>query len=178
LVLEPGDGDGNPTEGQIADLQRVTHQTIRSVTDDLEAFSFNTAIARMMEFTNALQKAKRTPVYDTAAWNEAIETLLLLLAPSCPHIAEELWERIDHPYSIHEQPWPTFDPELAAEEMITLVVQVNGKLRARFDVPAAITEGEAKKAALADENVQRHIENKEIRRLIYVPGRLVNVVVR
>jgi leucyl-tRNA synthetase len=178
LVLEPGDGNGDPTEEQIADLQRATHQTIRSVTHDLESFAFNTAIARMMEFTNTLQKAKRTSVYDTAAWNEAIETLLLLLAPSCPHIAEELWERTSHPYSIHEQPWPTFDPDLAAEEMITLVVQVNGKLRARLEVPADITEEEAKRTALADENVQRHIDGKERKRLIYVPGRLVNVVVR
>jgi leucyl-tRNA synthetase len=177
LVLEPGDGDGNPAEEQIADLRRVTHQTIRSVTDDLEAFSFNTAIARMMEFSNALQKAKRTPVYATDAWNEAVETLLLLLAPSCPHIAEELWERTGRPYSIHERSWPTFDPELAAEEMITLVVQVNGRLRARLEVPADITEEEAKRAALADENVQRHTESKEMKRLIYVPGRLVNVVV-
>jgi leucyl-tRNA synthetase len=177
LVLEPGDGNRNPTEEQIADLQRATHQTIRSVTDDLESFSFNTAIARMMEFTNTLQKARRTPVYDTPAWHKAVETLLLLLAPSCPHIAEELWERTNRPYSIHEQPWPEFDPELAAEEMITLVVQVNGKLRARLDVPADITEEEAKKAALADENVQRHIEGEEIKRLIYVPGRLVNAVI-
>jgi leucyl-tRNA synthetase len=177
LVLEPGDGSGDPVEAQIADLQRATHQTIRSVTDDLESFSFNTAIARMMEFTNTLQKAKRTSVYNTTAWDEAIETLLLLLAPSCPHISEELWERIGRPYSIHQQPWPEHDPGLAAEEMITLVVQVNGRLRARLEVPADITGEEAKKAALADENVQRHIEGKERKRLVYVPGRLVNVVV-
>jgi leucyl-tRNA synthetase len=131
----------------------------------------------MMEFTNALQKARKTPVYGTDAWNEAVETLLLLLAPSCPHIAEELWERTGRPYSIHQQPWPEFDPDLAAEEMIILVVQVNGKLRARLEVPADITEEEARRAALADENVQRYIEGGEMRRVIYVPGRLVNVVV-
>jgi leucyl-tRNA synthetase len=156
----------------------VTHQTIRSVTHDLEEFSFNTAIARLMEFTNALQKAKRTSVYNADAWNEAIETLLLLLAPCCPHIAEELWELRGGGYSVHLQPWPEFDPELAAEEMITLVVQVNGKLRARLEVPADITEEAAKEAALVDENVQRYVEGKEMKRLIYVPGRLVNVVVR
>jgi len=178
VVLEPGQRRGDATEDQIADLQRVTHQTIRSVTDDLEAFSFNTAIARLMEFTNALQKARRTSVYGADAWNEAIETLLLLLAPCCPHIAEELWDRTSRGYSIHLQAWPQFDPELAAEEMITLVVQVNGKLRARLEVPADITEEAAKKAALADENVQRYVEGQEMKRLIYVPGRLVNVVVR
>jgi leucyl-tRNA synthetase len=177
LALEPGEAGGDATEDEIAELQRATHQTIQSVTEDMEAFSFNTSIARLMEYTNTLQKAKRTSVYRTEAWDEAIETLLLLLAPSCPHIAEELWERIGGPYSIHQQPWPVFDPELAAEEMITLVVQVNGRLRARFEVPVDISEEEAKETALADENVQRHIEGKDVKRLIYVPGRLVNVVV-
>jgi len=176
LVLNPTDVEGTPTEEQIADLRRATHQTIRSVTDDIQAFSFNTAIARLMEFTNTLQKAKRTPVYGTDSWDEAVKTLLLLTAPSCPFVAEELWARIGGAYSIHEQPWPEFDPELAAEEMITLVVQVNGKLRGRIEVPADISEERAKEAALADENVQHHLEGKALRRLIYVPGRLVNVV--
>jgi len=177
LVLEPNDVNDNPTNEQLADLQRATHQTIRSVTDDMEAFSFNTSIARLMEFTNTLQKAKRTAVYGTDAWDEAIETLLLLLAPACPFISEELWTRTGGEYSIHEQSWPEFDPDLAAEEMITLVVQVNGKLRARMEVPVDISEDEAKEAALADENVQRHLDEREVKRLIYVPGRLVNVVV-
>ncbi len=176
LVMGPSRAEGKPTEEQVADLQRATHQTIRSVTEDMEAFSFNTAIARMMEYTNTLQKAKRTAVVKSEAWDEATETLLLLLAPSCPHIAEELWARIDRPYSIHEQPWPEFDPDLAAEEMITLVVQVNGKLRARLEVPVDIGEEEAKEIALADDNVQRHIDGMTIKRVIYVPGRLVNIV--
>ncbi len=176
LVLEPAEGGAAPAEEHIADLQRATHQTIRSVTDDLQAFSFNTAIARLMEFSNTLQKAKRTPVYGTDSWDEAVETLLLLTAPSCPFIAEELWARVGGPYSIHAQSWPEFDPELAAAETITLVVQINGKLRARMEVPADIDEKSAKEAALADENVQRHLEGRDVRRLIYVPGRLVNVV--
>ncbi len=176
VILEPVEVEGAPTEDQISDLQRQIHQTIRSVSDDMESFSFNTSIARLMEFTNALQRAKRTPIYGTDVWEEAIRTLLLLLAPSCPFVAEELWERIGEPYSIHEQAWPAFDPELAAEETITLVVQVNGKLRARMEVPVDINEERAKQAALADESVQRHLEGKEVKRLIYVPGRLVNVV--
>ena len=177
LVLEPGEDGGNPTDDQVADLRRVTHQTIESVTEDMERFSFNTAIARLMEYTNTLQKAKRTRVYASDAWDEAVETLLLLLAPSSPHIAEELWERTGRSFSIHQQPWPEFDPDLAAEELITLVVQVNGKLRARLEVPTDVSEEAAKEAALADDNVQRHIEGKDVKRLIYVPGRLVNVVV-
>jgi leucyl-tRNA synthetase len=177
LVVEPADGSGAPDEEAVADLRRVTHQTIERVTRDMEAFAFNTIIAGLMEFTNALQKAKRTPVYGTEAWDEAIETLILMLAPGCPHVAEELWARLGQPYSVHQQDWPTFDPELAAEEVVTLVVQVNGKLRARLEVPADIGEEQARAQALADENVQRHVEGREIRKVIYVPGRLVNIVV-
>jgi leucyl-tRNA synthetase len=164
------------SEKEVADLRRWTHKTIKRITDDMEAFTFNTIIAGLMEFTNALQKAKQTPIYGTEAWEEAIETLLLLLAPCCPHIAEELWARTGRPYSIHQQAWPTFNAELAAEEVITLIVQINGKVRARIDVPADIGEEEARAAALADENIQRHIAGKDVRKVIYVPGRLVNVV--
>ncbi|HEY68666.1 MAG TPA: leucine--tRNA ligase [Thermoflexia bacterium] len=181
LVLEPGQSASQrvsePTEKEVADLRRWTHKTIKRVTDDMEAFAFNTIISALMEFTNALQKAKQTSLYGTEAWDEAIETLLLLLAPCCPHIAEELWARTGRPYSIHLQPWPEYNPDLAAEEVITLVVQVNGRVRARLEVPADITEEAAREAALSDPNVQRHIAGKEVRKVIYVPGRLVNVVV-
>ena len=179
LVLEEprGRDQGGPTEKEIADLRRATHKTIKRVTDDLEEFAFNTVIAALMEFTNTLQKAKETAVYGTEAWEEGIETLLLLLAPCCPHIAEELWVRTGRPYSIHQQPWPEYDPALTVEEVVTLVVQVNGKVRARIEVPADITEEAAKEAALAEPNVQRHIDGKEIRKIVYVPGRLVNIVV-
>jgi leucyl-tRNA synthetase len=177
LALEPGQTEGVPTKAEVASLRRWTHRTIGRVTDDLEAFAFNTIIAGLMEFTNALVKAKKTSVYGTDAWDEAIETLLLLLAPSCPHIAEELWARTGRSYSVHQQSWPEFDPSLAAEEVITLVVQINGKVRARLEVSADITEEAARAAALADENIQRHLGGKEPRQMIYVPGRLVNVVV-
>jgi len=185
LVLDPSsppaggtEGGRAPTDAEIAALRRWTHKTIRRVTDDMEAFAFNTIIAGLMEFTNALQKARQTAVYGTEAWEEAVETLMLLLAPCCPHIAEDLWARTGRPYSVHRQSWPEFDAGLAAEETITLVVQVNGKLRAKLDVPADIAEEAAREAALADENVVRHIEGKEVRKVIYVPGRLVNLVVK
>lgn len=182
LVLEPAppsppEGGRAPTDKEIADLRRWTHKTIKRVTDDMEAFTFNTIIAGLMEFTNALQRARQTPVYGTEAWDEAIETLLLLLAPCCPHIAEELWERTGRPYSIHQQSWPEFEPDLAAEEVITLVVQVNGKLRSRIEVSANISEEAAREAALADANIQRYIGDRPVRKLIYVPGRLVNIVI-
>ena len=177
LALEPAERSGAPSEEQTADLRRWTHKTIRRVTGDLEEFAFNTTIAGLMEFANALQKAKLTPVYGTEAWDEAIRTMILLLAPSCPHIAEELWGRIGQSYSVHRQSWPEFDPDLAAEEVITLIIQVNGKVRARLEVPADISEDAAREAALTDENVQRHIEDKDIRQVIYVAGRLINIVV-
>jgi leucyl-tRNA synthetase len=176
-VLEPGEAKGAPTDKQIAELRRSTHKTIKRVTDDMEAFTFNTIIAGLMEFTNALQKAKQTAIYGTEAWEEAIETLLLLLAPCCPHIAEELWTRIGRPYSVHQQSWPAFNADLAADEVITLIVQINGKVRARIEAAVDITEEAAREAALSDENVRRHIGDREIRKVIYVPGRLVNIVV-
>ncbi|TET50495.1 MAG: hypothetical protein E3J64_08145 [Anaerolineales bacterium] len=176
VVVEPAEAKGEVSDQEVADLRRWTHKTIRRVTNDLETFSFNTIIAGLMEFTNALQKAKATPVYGTEAWDEAIETLLLLLAPACPHIAEELWARSGREYSIHQQSWPECDPGLAAEEVVTLIVQINGKVRGRIEVPAGIDEETAKETALADENVRRHLEGREIRRLVYVPGRLVNIV--
>jgi leucyl-tRNA synthetase len=177
VVLEPKpEAEGQATPEEIADLRRKTHQTIKKVTQDMEAFAFNTMIATLMEFNNYLIRAKEMPVAHTSAWDEAIEALLLMLAPSCPHIAEELWTRTGRPYSIHQQAWPIWDPDLAAEEVFTLVVQVNGKLRDRLKVPVGISEEEAKKLALASEGAKRHLEGLEVKRVVYVPGRLVNIV--
>jgi leucyl-tRNA synthetase len=165
-------------EAQLRGLRRKQHQTIRKVTHDLERFSFNTMIAALMEYTNYLIKAKETSVAGTPAWDEAIETLLLLMAPSFPHISEELWARIDQEYSIHQQAWPTWDDELAAEETITIVVQVNGKVRDRFDAPADIGEEDAKAQALATPGARKFLADKQTLKVIYVPGRLVNIVVK
>ena len=129
-------------------LSRVTHQTIRKVTQDLERLRLNTMIAALMEFTNYLARVKEEGAVSVSAWKEASDTLLLLLAPTSPHLAEELWQQMGHSYSIHNQSWPKWDEELAKEEEITLVVQVNGKLRDRITVPASITEAEARKLAL------------------------------
>jgi len=176
LVQESETAGGVPSEHETSDLRRWTHKTIRRVTQDMEDFSFNTIIAGLMEFTNALQKAKNTPVYETDAWTEAIETLILLLAPVTPHLAEELWSRTGHPYSVHTQSWPEFIADLATDQVITLIVQINGKVRARLQVPADITEEAARESALNEENVQRNISGKTVRKVIYVPGRLVNIV--
>jgi leucyl-tRNA synthetase len=159
-------------------LTRITHQTIRKVTEDLEGIRFNTMIAALMEFTNYLAGVKETGAVTDSAWEKSRDTLLLLLAPTAPHLAEELWQRTGHDYSIHNEKWPEWDEALARDEEITLVVQVNGKLRDRIMVPASITEAEAKQIVLERQRVKAYLEGKEITDIIYVPGRLVNLVVR
>jgi leucyl-tRNA synthetase len=160
------------------DLSRLTHQTIKKVTEDMERLRFNTMLAALMEFTNYLTKVREEGMVSLLQWGEAIDTLLLLLAPTTPHLAEELWQQRGHEYSIHNQNWPRWDEELARDEEITLVVQVNGRLRDRITVPASITEAEAKKVALESRRVKAYLEGKEITNMVYVPGRLINLVVR
>jgi len=103
---------------------------------------------------------------------------VLMMAPITPHLAEELWERLGGAYSVHDQRWPEWDADLAADEVITLIVQVNGRVRARIEVPAQIDEESAKEVALAQENAQLHLKGLTVRQIIYVPGRLVNIVAR
>ena len=158
-------------------IQRKLHQTIKKCYNDLDRFRFNTAISAMMELSNDLGRAWTDRSIPSETWRECIRSLLLMLAPVAPHIAEELWERAGHPYSIHQQLFPSWDEDLAAAEVVTLVIQVNGKLRDKLEVPAGIAEEEAKVLALASPKVQAHIENQHIARTIYVPGRLVNVVI-
>jgi len=160
------------------ELSRITHQTVRKVASDLERIHLNTMIAALMEFTNHLGRIKETGAVTSSAWAEAIRVLLLLLAPTAPHLTEELWQRLGYPYSIHNQPWPQWNEELARAEEATLVVQVNGRLRDRITVPLSITEAEAKSLAMASQRVKGHLEGRELLKTIYVPGRLVNLVVR
>src|SRR5579884_1532680 len=140
LVLEPYGRAGAVDEEATRDLQRQRHKAVQAVTDDLEAFRFNTMLARLMEYTNALARAKEAGNVSGEAWREAVETLMLLVAPAAPHIAEELWARTGGAYSVHQQPWPAYEPAMAAEEQITVVVQVNGKVRDRLTLPAGVTE--------------------------------------
>jgi leucyl-tRNA synthetase len=175
-VLEEIDDGGARRAGK--ELRHVTHKTIKRVTQDLERFRFNTMIAALMEFTNYLGKVREERLVENAAWQEAIDALLLLLAPTAPHLAEELWTRTGHPYSMHNQAFPTWDEELAAEEEFTLVIQVNGRLRDRINVPVSITEEEAQELALGSERIRRYLEGGEVAKIIYVPRRLVNIVVK
>ncbi len=171
--------DSSPVdEGAVRDLDRTVHKTIRRVTDDLEKFKFNTALAALMELSNDMGRTWEASSVSSEAWDGAVENLLLLLAPMAPHISEELWERTGHDFSIHSQALPSWDPDLATDEVITLVVQVNGRLRDRLEVPVSISEDAAKEAALSSERVAVHTEGKQVARVIYVPGKLVNVVAK
>jgi len=173
-------GEASPAVKQQTEreLLRITHQTIRKVTGDFERIRFNTMIAALMELTNYLAKVNEEGTVAVSTWQRSIDTLLLLLAPTAPHLAEELWQQTGHEYSIHNQSWPQWDKELAKDEEITLVVQVNGKLRDRITVPVSITEAEAKQVALESQRVRMYLGDKEVFGIIYVPGRLVNLVVR
>jgi leucyl-tRNA synthetase len=157
-------------------LRRAAHVTVDAVTDDIEEMHFNTAISKLMELTNAIVRARETGLAGTDAYAEAVDMLLLLLAPIAPHVTEELWERRGHGYSIHQQPWPVADAELAAADTIELPVQVDGKLRDRLVVTPDTPAGEIERMALASEHVQRYLEGRSPARVVQIPGRLVNVV--
>ncbi|HKZ26321.1 MAG TPA: leucine--tRNA ligase [Rubrobacteraceae bacterium] len=158
-----------------AELDRRTARLVKKVTEDLLLFRFNTALAALMEHTNYLLAVKGE--VGESEWAEALRTFVLVLAPFAPHHAEEMWALRGQPYSVHEGAWPEWDESLIVTEEITLVVQVNGKLRDRIEAPADVSEEMAKELALSSEKVRPHIEGREIRKSVYVPGRLVNFVV-
>ncbi len=176
VVDAPPDVDGEAAEAEVEALKRLTHQAVRKVSEDLDSFSFNTAVAALMSFSNGLGRAKSTPVVKTEVWCDAIRTFVLLLAPMMPHLAEELWERIGGKFSVHEQAWPEWDEEIARPATIEMPVQVNGKVRARFEVEVDAPGEDVERLALEQPNVQAHLQGKKPRKVIVVPNRLVNVV--
>ena len=160
---------GKIVEGQNNDLSKVTHQTIKRVEEAINSLRFNTAISAMMECTNAYTAAKEVP-------KDLFLTFLKLLSPFAPHLAEEINSILEEGELLSEQRWPELDESLLVESEIQLIVQVNGKLRARIQVPADVSKEDAEKAALADENVTAHTDGKTVRKVIVVPGKLVNIV--
>jgi leucyl-tRNA synthetase len=169
---------GEQTEADRA-VRQAVHRTIAEVTKDIERWSYNTAVAHCMELFNAVQRYGREPSQPHAdVWNEALDTLFLLLAVMTPHVTAELWER-RHPGepSVHQQPWPEFDPELVRQETVTMVIQVNGKVRDRVEVDAGISESEAEAVALALPKVRDALNGAAPKRVVARPPRLVNVVV-
>jgi leucyl-tRNA synthetase len=169
-----------PADGNSKDLEltAAAHKTIKKVSEDVHNMSFNTAIAAMMSLVNDLYKFKaEAGVSRSAGWRFALESLTLLLAPFAPHIAEEVWHNLGHEESVHVSQWPEWDEQLVAEEVVTLAVQINGKVRSEIVVPADITEADAIAAAKADGKIAPQIEGREIKKAIYVAGRLVSLVV-
>ena len=171
-VWEMAQSEAQPQGPRDPDVDRAVHRTIAKVTEDLQTESFNTAVAAMMELSNALQRAVG-PSRD-----EGVATLLLLLAPFAPYMTEELWERRGGRGSIHRQSWPTHDPKVAAANEVTLVLQIDGKVRDRVTAPAGTLQPAAEKLAMESPKVKAALDGRRIERTIYVPDRLVNIVTR
>ena len=161
ITDEPMDRDG----------ERLLHQTIRKVTDDIESLSYNTAISQLMIFVNDLAKRPKRS-------RQAVETLVLLLSPMAPHICEELWQRLGHADTLAYEKWPECDEASLAQDSVTIVVQINGKPRAKLELPAGLDKDALLAAVKANPDVAKHTDGKTIVKEIAVPGRLVNLVVR
>ncbi|MEZ6035194.1 MAG: leucine--tRNA ligase [Planctomycetaceae bacterium] len=167
VVLLTAVVDSAPAEDQL----RILHKTIKAVTDDIDRLSFNTAISRMMEFTNFMSGQETRS-------RSVLETFVLLLNPFAPHIAEELWNALGHASTLSYEPWPSYDPALLVEDTIEVPVQFNGKLRSKIVVPANSDAAALEAAARADEIVQKNLDGKTVVKVVAVPGRMVNFVVR
>lgn len=179
LVQEYSKADNVVTNTTDAEkILKIAHSAVKKVTKDIEDEKFNTAVSTMMEAVNSYYKLKETsPIGKSDAWTFAVESLLQILAPFAPHITEELWHELGHTTTIHVDNWPKWDKAYLQTSTVMLVVQVNGKVRAKLEVPADITEEEAAQRAVADENVQKFITGRDIKKTIYVPGKLMSFVV-
>ena len=169
-VTQPPATKGVPLDEDRA--RRALHKTIKKVGEDLPALSFNTAIAALMETLNTLRECELS----AAVHQELARTYTLLLAPIAPLLSEELWERLGGRFSVHQQPWPAFEPALLVDALIVVPVQINGKLRSRLEIAATASEEEITRAALQSPGVDKYIEGKQVTKTIYLPGRLLNIV--
>ena len=158
-------------EKEFPELEVSMHKTIKAVRTDIEKFQFNTCISRIMEYTNALSKYDKIP-------RKYIETLILLLAPFAPHITEELWESIGNAYSVYNQRYPEYDEEKTKDESKTIGIQVNGKLRGEITVTESDTEDSVKEKVLSEENIKKYTDEKEIVKFIYIPNKIVSIIVK
>ena len=184
LVQEFVDKDNDPSSSPEVDekttqeLLRLTHSTIKKVTRDIEDEKFNTAVASMMEMVNGLYKIKESHGIDMSdEWRFALENLIQILAPFAPHITEELWREMGHDDTVHVGHWPKWDEKYLKSSVMTIIVQVNSKLRAKLELPSDMDKQGVEAAALADENVQKFTNNKPPKKMVYVPGKLVTIVV-
>ncbi len=160
------------------EMRRIAHHTLEKVTDDIgRRRSFNTAVAAVMELLNAISKFDAKSLAGRVVAHEALEIAVMCLSPMIPHVTHELWHQLGHENALIHEPWWTPDPDALVQDTIEISVQVNGKMRARVSVPADAIQDIAVQAALGDANVQKFVEGKPIRKAIYVPGKLVNIVV-
>ncbi|MGB2965707.1 MAG: leucine--tRNA ligase [Anaerolineales bacterium] len=177
LFTQPAE-KGTPSDELLRDLKREVHTALDRVGRDYERFEFNTIISTLMELLNVFYDAQRLGASGSDIWSELLELYLLMMAPAVPHITEELWTNVlGKPYSIHSQPWPEVDREMMKKDQVTLIVQVNGKLRDRIVVPVGISKEEAEKTALVSDGAAPYLEGKEVKKVIVVPGKLVNIVI-
>ena len=162
-------------------MRRTIHRTIKKVSEDIEGrFHFNTAIAAIMELFNALSAIAQNQSTRTAGAGlikEGLETVILLVAPFVPHVANELWEQLGHREALDRTPWPQYSEAALEQEQLLVVVQVNGKVRGKITVPADVTQERIEKDALSDPKVTGFLGGKKVQRVVYVPRRLVNIVV-
>jgi leucyl-tRNA synthetase len=170
------DFSGTSQEADTRAITKWTHKTAARVTADLGDFQFNTMVAALIEFVNELMRRKDGPEASTPEWRAALETLVLLMAPSTPYAAEEMWELLGKPYSVHQQAWPTYDSELAKDEVVEIAVQVNGKVRDKLMLAPDASQEDALAAAAGSVKVQEHTGGREPKRVVYVAGRLLNII--
>jgi len=163
-------------KGEDSDLIRLTHKTIRRVSERIEAFRLNTMVSALMEFVNELYQRYQNQTWRTATFHHALDTLLMLLAPSAPHMADELWNLTGHPGSVHQQSWPAWDAALAKDVLIQIPVQIDSKLREVVEVASDAGQEEVQEKALSQPRVQQHLNGRAVVRIIYVPGRVINIV--
>jgi len=160
--LEAGEGT--------LETKKLVHRTVKKVGDDIDSLRFNTAVSSMMILVNHLAGLEKPP-------RDAVEKLVLCLAPFAPHLGEEIWERLGHAPSVANAPWPAFEPALCEDDEREIGVQVNGKVRGRAMLAVTATEDDARKAGLADPNVAKFVEGKTLRKVVYVPGKILNFIV-
>jgi leucyl-tRNA synthetase len=171
-------GAAGGNEGDLTALRRATHAAIKGCTEDYDAYKYNTALAKLMTLTNETSNAVREQGVRGEAVQEALEAIAVMLSPVAPFLTEELWHRLGHDASVHRQPWPSFDAALLVEDTKTIPVQVDGKVRDTAELPTGADQQSAEEAARALGNVAKHLEGREVVKVVWVPDRLLNFVTR
>jgi leucyl-tRNA synthetase len=159
-----------------AELARLAHKSTKIVTERYDGFQYNTMLAELHTYRNGLQRLRGR--VSARVWRDALERLVLMVAPAAPHLAEELWHRLGHEASVHLQSWPTWDEALTVEDRVVLVIQINGKVRDQIEVAPGLSEADVRPLVLAQPKIQALLNGHEVVRLIYVPNKLVNLVIK